>query len=220
MAESCERFIEATVSGRYLLRASKGDSPAPLLVGFHGYAEDAAVTLERMTRISGADGWNLCAAQALHPFYRSGSIVASWMTSFDRERAILDNTRYALSVVEAVRDELNCNASVVFVGFSQGVAMAWRAAVAMGEQCGGLISLAGDVPPGILAGSIPTALPVLLARGKDDRLYSEEQLSRDMAELEGKGLSPRVVRFDGRHEWADGFLEAAGEFMRAEGARP
>jgi len=38
---------------------------------------------------------------------------------------------------------------VVFAGFSQGVAMAFRAAVNAGRRVAGVISVGGDIPPEI-----------------------------------------------------------------------
>ena len=100
-----------------------------------------------LQRIPNASEWLLVAVQALHPFYtKNERIVASWMTRLDRELAIADNVRYVAAVVEAVRDELGLETSpIVFAGFSQGVAMAYRAAAAI--PAAGVIALAGDVPP-------------------------------------------------------------------------
>src|SRR4051795_2142239 len=90
--------IPTTVHGRYLVR----DGPRErLLVGFHGYGETAEAHVAELRQIPGIDRWTAVAVQALHPFYagRMGMIVASWMTSLDRELAIEDNRAYVRSVV-------------------------------------------------------------------------------------------------------------------------
>ena len=46
-----ERIVAATVHGRYLAIPPASSGPAPLLVGFHGYAEDAETQLERLRAI-------------------------------------------------------------------------------------------------------------------------------------------------------------------------
>ena len=97
MAET--RIIEACTHGRFLV---EWGPPERLLVGFHGYGENADESLAQMLRIPGAGDWTVVAVQALHRFYRgrgSGTIAASWMTSQDRERAIVDNIDYVRSVV-------------------------------------------------------------------------------------------------------------------------
>jgi hypothetical protein len=86
--------IPARTHGRYLVEEGP---PERLLVGFHGYGENADESLAQMLMIPGADQWTVVAVQALHRFYRgrgSGIIAASWMTSQDRERAIRDNIAY------------------------------------------------------------------------------------------------------------------------------
>ena len=68
--------------------------------------------------------------QGLHRFYArgQGKVVASWMTREDREQAIADNLGYVNRVVMRRCPGAGDEATVVFLGFSQGVAMAYRAA--------------------------------------------------------------------------------------------
>src|SRR5262245_4304275 len=123
------RTIEARTHGRYLVRTSAAGGPRPLLVGFHGYRESAAAHLAALERIPGADGWLLVAVQGLHRFYsRLNEVVASWMTREDRDLAIGDNVDYVRRAVDAVRREFSTSPVLVFTGFSQGTAMAFRTA--------------------------------------------------------------------------------------------
>jgi len=48
-------MIATTIHGRYLLAVPEGPGPHPLLVGFHGYGENAEVHLEALRSIPGAD---------------------------------------------------------------------------------------------------------------------------------------------------------------------
>jgi predicted esterase len=198
--------IETAVHGRYLYedRGAKR-----LLVGFHGYGEDAAAHLAELERIPGIERWSVAAVQALHPFYtRSGSVVASWMTSLDRELALMDNVAYIRRVVEALpRPRL-----LVFAGFSQGASMAVRAAAHVGKPAG-LILLGGDVPPEIRADEAVTFPPVLIGRGTRDDWYTEEKFNKDSSFLEPKTSVTRCV-FEGGHEWSDEFRAAAGELLK------
>jgi predicted esterase len=206
------RTIETPTHGRYLVRAAApAASDAPLLVGFHGYAEDAEGHLAALQQIPGVDAWILVSVQALHPFYtRDDRIVANWMTRQDRELAIADNLRYVASVVHAVRLEHGAGSPLVFAGFSQGGAMAYRAA-AHGDA-DGLVVLAADVPPDVAErdGVLP---PVLLGRGSRDRWYSEEKMTSDLTTLRRLGVTPDTVVFDGGHEWTPSFCDAAGGFL-------
>lgn len=205
-----DRALPATVHGHYWVRPAAGDGPAPLLVGFHGYGETGEGFLASLEGIAGSEAWHVASVQALHLFYtRQGrQVVGSWMTRFDRELAIADNLAYARAAVAAVRAEVPADGPLVFAGFSQGVAMAYRAAAA--EPCDGVVALAGDVPPDVDAASLP---PVLIGRGRDDDWYDQEKLQVDLDRLEGAGISADVSVFAGGHEWTAEFYRAAGRFL-------
>ena len=102
------RQLPTRVHGTFLVRpptAAATPEPPVAVVGFHGYGETAEDHLAALERLPGSDRWFLCAIQALHPFYkRNGDVVASWMTSFDRENAIRDNVRYVSAVVGGLRE--------------------------------------------------------------------------------------------------------------------
>ena len=198
------RLIETPVHGRVLVRSGP---PERLLAGFHGYAETGEIHLRELEQIPGAGEWSVVAVQALHPFYvrSTQEVVASWMTRLDREAAIADNIEY----VPRVLASFPAARTVVFAGFSQGAAMAWRAAAALG--CAGLIILGGDIPPELPAdGQLP---PALIGRGIRDDWYTDEKLRKDLSFLEGR-CEARTCVFDGGHEWRDEFRAAAGEFLR------
>jgi predicted esterase len=212
------RTIETRTHGRYLVRAPAGDGPWPVLVGFHGYRESAAAHMDAVAQIPGAERWLLVAVQALHRFYmKGGDVVASWMTKEDRELAIADNIRYVGGVLDAVRAEFATRPPLVFAGFSQGTAMAFRAAASYRAE--GLIVLAADVPPDVIAGTAVPLPPVLFGRGRRDEMYSAAHHATDVAALERLGVSVEGVAFDGGHEWTDEFRAAAGRVLAGWDAR-
>jgi predicted esterase len=195
--------VATFVHGRYLFEDRGGDR---LLVGFHGYAEAADANLAELRKIPRSEQWSLLSVQALHPFYtRSGDVVASWMTRVDRELAIGDNLAY----VQKVLAQVARRRMLVFSGFSQGAAMAARAAAHI--TCSGLIMLGGDVPED--AKKAATRLPpVLLGRGIRDEWYTDEKFKSDLEYLEPRTRVTRCV-FAGGHEWSDAFREAFAEFL-------
>lgn len=209
--QTFDRAIPVAVHGHYWARPAPLPTAtgAPLLVGFHGYGENGEGFLESLAAIPGAGAWHLVSVQALHPFYtKDGRVVAGWMTRFDRELAIADNTAYARAAVEAVLSEVEASPGLVFAGFSQGVAMAYRAAAAMGAS--GVIALAGDVPPEVDLARLP---PVLVGRGRADSWYDEAKLAEDLRRLESAGVPAEACVFDGGHEWTPEFYLAAGAFL-------
>jgi predicted esterase len=210
-----ERHIATLVHGRFLVEAPADHAGAPLLVGFHGYGETAEKHMEELRKIPGAAQWVLCAVQALHPFYnRTGEVIASWMTRLDRDLAIADNVRYAASVVDELRRTLPLSGGLVFLGFSQGAAMAYRAAAGSGHPCRGVVVLGGDVPPELESRDLAAFPPVLLGRGSSEEWYDGAKMEHDVELLRRKGVDIRPVVFTGGHEWTNEFRAAAGEFLR------
>jgi len=209
MAET--RTLRTETQGRYLVEARPG-LDAPLLLGFHGYGQNAEHLLEALTGIPGAARCTHVSVQGLHRFYntKTQEIVASWMTSQDREQAIADNLAYVSRVISTLRAE-GCTRKLVLVGFSQGTAMAWRAAAHL--PCDGLLVLGGDLPKDVADAPSLALPPILIGRGDQDTFYRADQLDRDLAALETRGIHPEVCRFAGGHEWGEAFLEAAGRFL-------
>ncbi len=190
-----------------------------MLVGFHGYGQNADMMLDELRRIPGASAWQLVSVQALHPFYtrHDQSVVASWMTRQDREAAIADNVEYVnRAVTAAVSDDVR---TLVFLGFSQGASMAARAAARSPRQAAGLILLGGDIPPDV-KDDPPVALPpVLIGVGDTDAWYQARVDCRSRF-LERRGIPHSVVRFAGGHAFTDEFRTAAGEWLISVSSSP
>lgn len=210
--------IAATVHGRYLVDRPAGEGPFPVLAGFHGYGESAARMLAVLRRLRQDRSWLLVSVQALHPFYtRGGEVVANWMTSEDRELAIADNIAYVGAALAQVWRDHPVSSTLVYAGFSQGVAMAYRAAAFAAAHAAipppaAAILLAGDVPPDVAP--VAHRLPrILLGRGATDQWYTREKADADLQVLAGAGVTPLVHVFDGGHEWDDTFVEAARAWL-------
>ncbi len=204
--------LQTLISGRYIIQTPSEDEPSPLLIGFHGYGEAAETHLMMMQQIPGIHRWLCCAIQALHPFYpRLGTIGANWMTSQDRELRIQENIRYVDAVIAQLKQVFPVNDVLVYHGFSQGTAMACRAAV-LGKYppCGALL-LGGDIPPEM--GDLSRMRKVLIARGRQDRIYSLEQWHQDVSRLKQSQLHPVLCQFHGGHGGSLEYFHAAGEFL-------
>ncbi|MGE0041085.1 MAG: alpha/beta hydrolase [Vicinamibacterales bacterium] len=205
--------IETRAHGRYLVEPPAGGGPWPWLVGFHGQGETAAIQLEALSRMRPGPEWGLVSVQGLHRYYaRTGDVVAAWMTREDRELAIADNIAYVAAVVAAVGAAHGPPSALVYSGFSQGVAMAYRAAAAAGHPCAGIVVLGGDVPPDVApaAAALP---PVLLGRGAADPLYPAARAERDLAVLRDAGATVELCEFDAAHAYGPAFDERARTFL-------
>ena len=212
MSENPEvRRIAATTHGRVLVHHPRTTSRG-LLVGFHGYLENADIQLERVLAIPGALEFTVLSVQGLHRVYRgrTDEVVASWMTRQDRESAIADNLAY---VDAAVASALKLAPPLVYAGFSQGAAMAFRAAVRGAQRASGVIAVGGDVPPELLSDAAARFPPVLLARGERDEFYDRAKFDADFVALVARRTRVTPLVFEGGHEWNAATSFAAGEFL-------
>ncbi|PID57356.1 phospholipase [candidate division KSB3 bacterium] len=204
--------IQTKISGRYLVQAPPGKGPFPLIVGFHGYGEDAETQLSMLKNISATTGWVYCAIQALHPFYlRSKTLGACWMTSQDQELRIQENIDYVDAVLARLTQDFPLSATLVFHGFSQGTAMACRAAVLGHYQPSSVLLLGSGIPSELH--ELTRMTRILLARGTQDRLYPFEQWTDDRARLEQSNIEFRLCVFDGGHSGTPEYYEAASTFL-------
>lgn len=205
------KSVAARVHGRYLVDIPEHSRAT--LVGFHGYKENAAIQLEVLRRIAGDRSLGLVSIQGLHRFYsRSGEVVASWMTKEDREHAITDNVDYVGKVLSAIADDLGITRPLLYIGFSQGVAMAYRTAALVQRPSDGLIALAGDLPPDVapLAASLPR---VLIGRGTEEAWYTADKAAKDLEVLRGAGVTAAEHVFDGGHHWTPAFIARSSAFI-------
>jgi predicted esterase len=135
------------------------------------------------------------------------------MTSQDREDAIEDNLRYVRSVVTEAIHQNGEPQALVYVGYSQGVAMAWRAALLGARRIDGLAVYGGDVPPEFGVRPLTQCPPVLLGRGRDDAHYGAEQFRADLEMLARRYVVVEPYEGAGGHAWTAAVGKEVGAFV-------
>jgi predicted esterase len=209
------RHAPTRVHGRYFVRPPHAGAPEGWLVGFHGQGQTADAFLEALERVPRGPGWLVASVQGLNRHYagRSQAIVANWMTSQDRELAIADNVGWVDTVLDRLEAEFGAPHAIVFAGFSQGVAMAYRAGLLGRRECAGIVAGCGDVPPELESAATRHWPRVLAATGAGDTWYTPARLEEDMAFLRTHRPDARMLVFDGGHEWTDALAGAAGALL-------
>lgn len=201
--------------GRVLIRERAGAGLA--LIGFHGYAQNAEDMMDVLRRFPISDECTLVAVQALHRFYTRGDqkIVGSWMTRQDREQAIADNVAYVNHALanDAISYFAGAAPRLVYIGFSQGVAMAYRAALLGNHAAGAIIAIGGDIPPDVKNVPVEKWPRVMIAAGAKDEWYTAAKVSADEAFLKSHGVPHELHRSDAGHEVTDAMLAAAARFI-------
>ncbi|MEX1128762.1 MAG: hypothetical protein WD227_05555 [Vicinamibacterales bacterium] len=202
--------VAAPTHGRVLVR----DVAAPLAVvaGFHGYMENAAIQMERLEALPGSERWTLISVQGLHRFYRGRSedVVAGWMTRQDRDEMIADNIDYVDRAIDAAAP---AGVPLFTAGFSQGVAMAFRAGLRGRRRASGIVAVGGDVPPELLDDPVPFPA-VLLARGERDDWYTTAKLDADVRALRARGSHVEPVVYPAGHAWTPDVASTAAAFVQ------
>ena len=208
------RHAPTQVHGRYFVRPS-ASKPAHWLIGFHGQGHTAEAFLADLERIPRGPDWVVASIQGLNRYYagRTQAIVASWMTSQDRELAIADNVAWVDTALDQLEREFGRPRSIVFAGFSQGVAMAYRAGLLGRRPCVAILAGNGDVPPELKSATSRTWPLVLVATGARDEWYTPARLAADVEVLRGLGAEVRTLTHDGAHEWTDELAEEAGQLL-------
>ena len=135
------------------------------------------------------------------------------MTHEDREDAIADNLAYVTAALEGV--PYDPSRPVVFAGFSQGVAMAYRAACRGPRRAAGIIAVGGDVPPELLQDPEVEFPDVLLIRGRQDEWYSQQKFEADTTALRARRVALQPLQVEGGHEWHEPVISAARKFLEA-----
>jgi predicted esterase len=206
-------IVPTLTHGRVLVREARAAAQKGLLVGFHGYMENAQIQMERLEAIPGSAAWTLVSIQGLHRFYRGRSeqVVASWMTREDREEAIADNLAYVSAALDHVPHDTSTR--VVYTGFSQGVAMAFRAALLGVARARAIAAVGGDVPPELLTDTALQFPPILFTRGARDEWLTQERFDRDVAALSARAVGLTTKVYDGAHEWNGEVSQAIGGFL-------
>src|SRR5262245_1251928 len=205
--------VPTMTHGRVLVQAAHAAARKGLLVGFHGYMENAQIQMDRLQAIRGASNWTLVSIQGLHRFYRgrSDEVVASWVTREDRELAIADSLAYVAAALDQIPHDQSTR--IVYTGFSQGVAMAFRAGVLGTLPSSGVVAVGGDVPPELVADETLRFPAVLLARGSRDDWFTQAKFDKDVAALTTRGAALEPLVYDGAHEWNEPVSDAIAGFL-------
>lgn len=175
----------------------------------HGYGQLARPFLDSCRALA-RDDRLLIAPEALSRFYLRGGrgpIGASWMTREERESEIDDYVEYLDAVLEHVAPAREPAARVCVLGFSQGVATAWRWAARTRRTPARLIALGGGVPAELELGAPPLRnIEVVLATGQHDESFTPQQAAAELTSLEAAGMRCELVVHERGHEIDSGLL--------------
>jgi predicted esterase len=209
--------ITTRTHGRVLVRPPAAGAPACVLVGCHGYAQDAEDMMRALEAVPGNAAWTLISIQGLHRFYTRGDqrVIASWMTRQNRDEAIADNIAYVDAALDRVLGGTLADARppVVILGFSQGAAMAYRAAVRGARRVDGVVAVGGDIPPDVKDVPADRWPATLVVTGDGDTWFTPAKQDADAAWLTAHGVTLATARHTGGHVLDATVLENVGRWI-------
>ena len=196
-----QRKVKVEKTGRYFTHGKREPHVRTVLFVCHGYAQLAERFLKKFEPVF-RDDFFIVAPEGLHRFYAretSGNVVASWMTSEDREDDIDDYLNFLDTVYRDVMPSFPKRVRIIVLGFSQGAATASRWITSGRSRIDELILWCGFFPPDLNVAEIPEHVKVKLVTASEDRYYSPEQMALQVAGM--KKLIPEIehFQFEGKH---------------------
>ncbi|PCJ63793.1 MAG: hypothetical protein COA73_05020 [Candidatus Hydrogenedentota bacterium] len=180
----------------------EGSELPALLLAFHGYGQSCKGFIKHFAEWPDRN-FLVAAPQGVNQFYwNNGRPGFTWMTSHMRDYTIQDNMAYMAQLIETLKEQHPFDPNRVFLlGFSQGVAMAFRLAASGIVSPRGVIACGGDLPPDVEEGLKDLAkFPALVVHGEQDKVVSIEKSVACHQALSDHGFNVSKQTFEGGHE--------------------
>jgi predicted esterase len=196
--------IEQTVDFAVLSPNFAIDEKTNLLVVLHGYGQSCTRFIRVFEPLQ-RKNILVVAPQAPHQFYvkMNPKIVGfTWLTQYKRDRSIDEFVNYMQRLLGRIIEMHSCHRGrVFFLGFSQGVSMAYRAAISGQLSVAGVIACGADLPPDV-SEKLPYVerFPVFLGHGVEDTVVPLEKARQAEATLRANDFQVETFFFPGGHE--------------------
>ena len=184
-----------------VLREGNGNK---LLYVLHGYGQLSKLFIRKFKRLVD-HGYTVVDTEGLHRFYLEGTserIGASWMTKENREQDIVNYIAY----LDAIHAEFTGQKEwdeIVVLGFSQGVATAFRWLAESNIKPSKFMICSGLTPPDVdlnIKKATFDSIKMTYFSGVNDPYRTEEAVQEFYTAVASSKLDMDLVNFDGVHE--------------------
>lgn len=196
-----KHYLSVSKTARYFTKGNLADSTQYIWIVIHGYAQTAEAFLNSFESLG--DEHFVIAPEGLNKFYSrgfSGSPVASWMTSLEREYEITDYIQYLNTLVESLQLASFTKAKHIVLGFSQGVSTQTRFINQSNYPIDYSIMIAGEIGKEFQE-TLPTKLANLKSLflvGDKEQIIKPEKI--EAHQLLFKNANCVFKTFEGKHE--------------------
>ncbi len=175
-----------------------------LLYVLHGYGQRAKFFIRKFYEMENK-GYTIVAPEGLHRFYlegTSGRVGASWMTKDHRESDIENYLTFLNTLHHDLSSEQDWQ-EIAVLGFSQGVATAFRWLATSDIKPTKFLICSGKVPPDvdlITKKKIFDSIEMTYFSGVNDPYRTEASVQEFYEAVASSKLSMELVNFEGAHE--------------------
>lgn len=203
-------------TARFFALNSEQEIITDIWIVVHGYGQLAQYFLRHFETVAAQNPHLLILApEGLSRYYVegfSGRVGASWMTKEDRESEIADQSNYfdALSAHFLAKHPA---AKLHLLGFSQGIATAWRWICFGQYNIQSLCLWAGEVPkefPPVLLDRLGK-IPIFYVYGLQDELIASHLFEQQFQFLQNHFHSIKAYTFEGKHTLDKELLSMLGK---------
>ena len=198
--------ISVHKTARYYIMGKPSEKINSVWIVLHGYGQLAEEFVGYFKTLH-YESTLVIAPEALNRFYIKGfdgKIGATWMTKKDRESEIIDYVNYLDSVYdEVIKYGLLGKVKITVLGFSQGTATACRWISKGNSKIDRLILWGGEIPQDVdflSAKKLFNSVDLTIVLGDKDEFISEEQLMKEIKQLNEIKINHMIYRFNGKHE--------------------
>lgn len=211
-----KHFLTVPKTARYFTQGDLTENTQYIWIVIHGYAQTADSFLNSF-EILGHEHF-IIAPEGLNKFYSrgfSGSPVASWMTSLERENEIIDYNNYLNQLAESLNLQSYSNAKIVLLGFSQGVSTQTRFLAQAGLNFDFSVMIAGEIGK-----EFQEHLPAKLSNIKSLYLVGNQENIIKLEKIEFhqqlfKNSNCSFKNFEGNHEVNENAVNAILNWINA-----
>lgn len=184
-----------------------------LCIALHGYGQLASFFIKKFEPLSKL-GIYTVAPEGLHRFYVegfSGRVGASWMTKEDRLSDIADYIAYLNQLYAGIRQHHNYN-RLIIIGFSQGVATAFRWIEKADFSPTDIILASGMIPPDVTLPQLGDKCRLgkwTYITGDNDPFRNEKEVLQLKESFKNAQIPLREMVFSGGHSLNIELIEKA-----------
>ena len=203
-----ERSLASEIRLYYDLHVPKL-TPAPLLIGLHGYGASKRQMM-REARAIAPESFALVSVQGPHQHMKEPREAGGplrfgfgWLTNFRPEESVAVHHRALLEVMGSLTDEGIADSALIFLlGFSQSCALNYRFAFTHPNHLRGVIGICGGIPGDWETSELyrQTNAGVFHLSGESDEFYPPARTANYAAQLRERANDVEFRSYDAGHE--------------------